>query len=295
MPVKREADAGRVRLLDVGRSLESHVLWFNLRPRSGGPRAWLRRDEFRLALSHAVDRADFVRTVYLGAAEPAWGLVAPANTDWFNPTAPTEPFDPARAAALLASLGLKDANADGVLDDASGAPVRFSVLVQKGITASEKGAAVLRERFAAVGVTLDVVALDLGTIFGRWQKGDYDAIYHLLSPTDTDPAGNLDFWLSSGSSHMWNPRQASPSTDWERQVDDLMRRQARSLDEAERHRLFGEVQRVIAEHRPAISFAVPHVYIATSARVRASGLGVQRPQLLWDSESVAVDDRPGIH
>jgi peptide/nickel transport system substrate-binding protein len=295
LPIKREADAGRLRLLDIGRSLESHVLWFNLRPRPAATRAWLRREEFRRALSHAVDRADFVRAVYLGAAEPSWGLVAPANTGWFDPAVPTDAFDPARALSLLAGLGLKDTNGDGVLDDPSGAPVRFSVLLQKGITSGEKGAAVLRERFAAVGVTLDVVALDVGALMTRWQQGDYDSIYHQLSHTDTDPAGNLDFWLSSGGSHVWNPGQPHPATDWERQVDDLMRRQALSLDEAERHRLFGEVQRLIAEYRPAMTFAVPHVYVATSARLRATSLAVQRPQLLWDSDTLAVDDRAAIH
>jgi peptide/nickel transport system substrate-binding protein len=295
LPVKRDADAGRVRLLDVGRSLESHVLWFNLRPHPGGSRAWLRRDEFRRALSHAVDRADFVRAVYLGAAEPSWGLVPPANTEWFDTSAPTEHFDPKQSASLLAGLGLEDANGDGVLEDSTGAPVRFSVLLQKGITPGEKGAAVLRERFAAVGVTLDVVALDVGAMMTRWQQGDYDAIYHQLSHTDTDPAGNLDFWLSSGGSHVWNPGQRQPATDWERQLDDLMRRQARSLDQAERHRLFAEVQRLVADHRPAMTFAVPHIYVATSARVRAASVAVQRPQLLWDPDSLTVDDRAATH
>ena len=107
-------------------------------------------------------------------------------------------------------------------------------------------------------------------MMGRWSEGDYDAIYHLLSPTDTDPAGNLDFWLSSGGSHVWNPNQSKPATDWERTVDELMRKQATSLDQAERLRLFGEVQRIFAEHLPAMTFAVPHVYVATSARVGAS-------------------------
>jgi peptide/nickel transport system substrate-binding protein len=290
LPMKREADAGRVQLLDVGRSLESHLLWFNLKPQANASKPWLRRTEFRRALSHAVDRADFVRAVYLGAAEPSWGFVAPANV-WFDPTAPKAEFDPAKASALLARLGLADANGDRVLDDASGNSVRFTVLVQKGITASEKGAAVLRERFAVVGVSLDIVAMDLGAMMGRWAQGDYDAIYHLLSPTDTDPAGSLDFWLSSGASHVWNPGQARPATDWERTIDDLMRKQASSLDEEQRRRLFGEVQHVFAEHVPAMTFAVPHVYIATSGRVRSRAIAVQRPQLLWDPDSLAVADR----
>jgi peptide/nickel transport system substrate-binding protein len=294
LPVKREADAGRARLVDVGRSLESHLLWFNLRAHGAGARPWLRRDEFRRALSHAVDRADFVRAVYLGAAEPAWGPVAPANTAWFDPSTPTTAFDPERASALLAGLGLRDSNGDHALEDASGAPVRFTLLIQKGITASEKGAAVLRERFAAVGVGLDVVPLDLGAMMTRWAQGDYDAIFHLLSPTDTDPAGNLDFWLSSGGSHVWNPSQPHPATDWERRVDELMRQQANSLDEAERHRLFGEVQHVFAEHLPAMAFAVPHVYVATSVRITTPAAAVQRPQLLWDPESLSLAVRPSV-
>lgn len=288
LPVKREADAGRVRLIDVGRSLESHVLWFNLRPHADARRAWLRRKEFRQALSYAVDRADFVRAVYLGAAEPAWGPVAPANAEWFDPTAPTTAFDTAKANALLTSLGLIDHDGDAVREDGSGAPVRFTVLLQKGISASEKGAAVMRERFAAVGVGLDVVPMELGAMLGRWQKGDYDAIYHLLSPTDTDPAGNLDLWLSSGSSHVWNPGQTSPATDWERAIDDLMRRQASSLDQAERRRLFGEVQHIFAEQLPALTFAVPHVYVATGARVSSVAVAVQRPQLLWDPDAITL-------
>jgi ABC-type transport system substrate-binding protein len=141
-------------------------------------------------------------------------------------------------------------------------------------------------------VGLDVAAMDLGAMMGRWQQGDYDAIYHLLSPTDTDPAGNLDFWLSSGTAHVWNPGQPKPSADWERAIDDLMRRQATSLDDEQRTRLFGEVQHVFAEHLPAMTFAVPHVYVATSARVTSNAIAVQRPQLLWDPDAIAPAGSP---
>ncbi len=42
----------------------------------------------------------------------------------------------------------------------------------------------------------------------RRQKGNYDAIYDRIEMRDTDPAMNLDFWLSSGAAHVWNPSRA---------------------------------------------------------------------------------------
>jgi peptide/nickel transport system substrate-binding protein len=96
LPLKREADAGRLRVLDVGASLSQHLLWFNLgtpRPASG----WLRAPEFRQALSAAVDRAAVAPTVYHGAATPRG-----SRRRWSG--RPTIPIAPARcwpASALL--------------------------------------------------------------------------------------------------------------------------------------------------------------------------------------------------
>ena len=188
---------------------------------------------------------------------------------------------------MFASIGLRDRNADGQLESESGAPVRFTVLIVKGVGASEKGAAFLRAALARLGVTLDVVALDLSSVVGRWTAGDYDAIYNFLL-TDPDPAANLDLWLSSGSGHVWNPRQAQPATPWERDIDNVMARQAGTIDPAERRRLFEQVQRTIAEHLPAMSFAIPHVYVATSTRVASFTPALKRPQVLWNADEVSV-------
>ena len=290
-PLKREADAGRLRLIDVGASYVGHLLWFNLGGKDSA-RRWIRDAAFRRALSHAVDREAFVRTVYLGAATPSWGLVSPANRTWFSAAADRPAYDPDRARTLLASVGLTDRRATGHVDDASGSPVRFTLLVQKGIAESEKGASFLREAFARIGVQMDVVALDPGAMMGRWGKGDYDAIYHHVDFTDTDPAGNLDFWLSSGQTHLWHPNQPTPAAPWEARVDALMGEQAAALDLAERQRLFADVQRTLAEQVPALSFAAPHVFLGTSARVTGGRPAVQRPQLLWDADQITVTGQP---
>ena len=214
-------------------------------------------------------------------------MVSPANTVWYAADADRPGFDPDRARALLASIGLNDRNADGRIEDESGTPVRFTVLVVKGVSSSEKGAAFLRESLAHIGVTLDVVAVDLGSLIARWSAGDFDAIYNFML-TDPDPAANLDLWLSSGSGHVWNPRQAEPASPWEREIDKLMARQAATVDPAERHQLFTLVQRIMAEQLPAMSFAVPHVYVATSTHVASFTPALRRPQVLWNPDEVSV-------
>ena len=47
-----------------------------------------------------------------------------------------------------------------------------------------------------------------------------------------------------------------------------MTQQTASLDEAERKRLFDQVQRIFAEHQPVLYFAAPRIFVAASPRVR---------------------------
>src|SRR5439155_14044588 len=101
---------------------------------------------------------------------------------------------------------------------------RFTVITQKGNTALERGAAVIRQSLDRLGIDVDVAPLEVGALVARFTRGEYDATYFRLLATDTDPALNLDFWLSSGSAHVWNPSQYAPASAWERRVDELMDR-----------------------------------------------------------------------
>ena len=74
----------------------------------------------------------------------------------------------------------------------------------------------LQEQLRRLGVVVDIVGLDVGGMIKRWQTGDYDSIFHGFQSSSTDPAMNLDFWLSSGNLHFWNPAQSKPATEWKR-------------------------------------------------------------------------------
>jgi peptide/nickel transport system substrate-binding protein len=291
-PLKRAADSGRLQLLDLGPAHDADSLWFNLRPGGLGndPRAaWLQRDELRLAISLAVDRKVFADTVYLGAAAPVFGPITPGNTQWYSSSLPKPPHDPARAKALLETIGLADRNGDGVLEDARGAPARFTLMTQKGQTSLERGSAVIRNELKKIGLVVDVVMLDGNALVNRFLVDpNYDAVYFRIGTTDTDPAVNLDFWLSSGGSHVWNLAQKTPATAWERRIDVLMKTQIATSDQAERKRVFDEVQNIFAEHLPVVQFAAPLVYVAVSTRLTNLLPAVQRPQLLWSPDTIAV-------
>jgi len=291
VPVKRLEQQGTLTMQEIGVATDADAFWFCLKPgvRRKDPRwAFVQRPEFRQALSHAVDREEFAQTVFLGEAVPIWGPITPGNKEWFSPNVPRYPHDEAKAKALLASIGLEDRNGNGIVEDAKGTEARFTVLTQKGVTWYERGTTVVREAAAKVGVALDVAPLEFGQMVQRLRACDYDAIYMRVLVTDTDPAGNMDYWVSSGEGHFWNIASEKPATEWEARIDALMQEQARTIDMDKRRELFNQVQRIMAENAPALFFAVPRLYAAHSTRVQGAVPSVIRPNLLWNVDMLSV-------
>jgi peptide/nickel transport system substrate-binding protein len=289
--VRRLEEQGRARLVELGVSPDADAFWFCLKPevKRRDPRfAFVQRPEFRQAISHAVDREAFAETVFLGAAVPVWGPVTPGNRPWFWPDIPRYPHDDARAAALLKRIGLEDRNGNGVVEDASGTEARFTVLTQRGLGYYERGTAVLREEAARVGIALDIAPMEFGAMLERMLKCDYDAVYMRVLATDLDPAGNPDFWLSSGSAHVWNLEQRTPQTEWEKRLDAIMMEQATTVDPERRRALFNDAQRIFAENLPVLYFAAPRMYGAHSARLSGVQPSVLRPSMLWSADTIAV-------
>ena len=282
---------GKLRLLELGVGADPDSFFFNLRspywakdPR----RDWITRKEFRKAISHAIDRESFANTVYLGAGVPIWGPVTPGNQKWFSPNIPRYGYSLERAKEILAALGLTNRDQDEWLEDAKGVEAHFNVIVYRGNSSVERGAAILRDELKKIGIRVDVVPLEQGALIQRMLKGDFEAILFLFATTSLDPAMNPDFWLSSGSAHVWNIGQSKPATDWEKQIDDLMVTVMGSVDQAERKRAFDDIQMIFAENLPVLYFVAPRLYMGTSMRVGGLTPSILRPQLLWNVERMTV-------
>jgi peptide/nickel transport system substrate-binding protein len=286
--LERLSRDGRVALAQAGTGINSDGLWFNLGPHTPRDRPWLQREELRRAISAAVDRAVIVNTVYLSAAVPVFGPITPGGGPWYDASLPHERYDTRRAADLLRAIGLVDRNGDRILDDAGGRPARFTILTGRDDTLRQRTMEIVQRQLAAVGLQVDIAALDGRTTIDRWSRGDYDAIYYPIFFDALDPSRTLEYWLSSGGFHVWNPGQAAPATAWEADIDRGMRAVSSTTDQAERQRLFRGVQATFAAHLPVLYFVAPQVTIALSTRVHGARPSVLSPEVLWNAESLWV-------
>src|SRR5690606_24198276 len=139
--------------------------------------------------------------------------------------------------------------------------------VQQGHSSRQRAMTVLQEALRQIGLHMDIVPLDARSLFGRLGSGTYEAIYHALPATDTDPAGYAEFWLSSGQLHLWHPSQPTPATPWEAEMNRLFLAHVATTDRDDRRRLFRDALRLHHRELPTISFAAPRVHVAVSGRL----------------------------
>ena len=106
---------------------------------------------------------------------------------------------------------------------------------------------------------------------------------------DPDPNGQMNVWLSSAANHQWNPRQKSPETTWEAEIDRLMRAQASSPSYEKRRASFDRVQEIIAEQVPFVYLVTKHALAAADPVVKNVAPSSAIPQLLWNVERLSIE------
>ena len=286
-------------LLDIGPGLDYTFLFFNQNsvaqtdsPQVSRRRGWFRQLAFRQAVSLATDRDAIVRLVYRGHAAPLWGHVPPGNKLWVNRSLPKPPRSLDRARERLRSAGFSW-NASGALVDKDGQPVDFTIVTNTGNTERMQIATIIQDDLKQIGIRVGVVTLELRALLQRvLTTHDYDACVLALGAADGDPSSEMNVWLSSGGTHLWNPEQAAPATPWEAEIDTLMRRQLAVREPQERKRLYDRVQELVAENLPVISLVSPSVLAGTT-----KGLANLRPTIfdhhaLWNVDELFWRGRP---
>ncbi|MBI3882526.1 MAG: ABC transporter substrate-binding protein, partial [Verrucomicrobia bacterium] len=295
---KEAADKGKFKLVELGLGLDRAFLWFNLNtgknPKTGKPIVdpkklkLFSQPKFRQAVAHAIDRASICKSIYAGRAEPNYGYTGRENKKWWNPNLREYPFDLAKARALLAELGLKDRDGDGILEDADGLPLEFVFNTNTGNNTRDKIAVLIQSDLKKLGFKVTYQPVEFNALVDKIDVSyDYECILLGLTGSSVDPAGGMNVLLSSGFTHQWFPKQKTPATPWEARIDELMNAQLTTLDFPARKKYFDEVQAILNEQLPMIYTVAPNVYAAIRkdiANVRPTVLSEFR--VSWNVEEL---------
>jgi peptide/nickel transport system substrate-binding protein len=177
--------------------------------------------EARMAVSKAIDRADFVERAFFGLADPGIGAIAPAfGWAYLAPDQVENPqgYDLEEAKALAEAAGIVGAQ-----------PVIIS-----SEEIGQRPTEVLRTALVEIGLDPQVDFQQAATFNERWQAGDFDMFLH-GSVVDADPDdGHWNIFHSTGP---WNTYGYASE-----EADRLLEATRQTADQEERAQLFQELQ-----------------------------------------------------
>ena len=292
--VEKIAGETPFRIINRGPSTTTNFIWFNLNPgqnADGKPyvvpikRQWFEQQAFRQAIAYGTNRQGIVDGVLLGRGAVLHSTVTPANRKWYNNAVRQYPYAPQKARQRLLEAGFVY-NAAGELFDAAGHPVEFTLISNKENLLRNATATVFKDNMADLGIAVQLQFIDFNTLVMKITDSfEYEACLLGFSGGTGDPAASKDIYASGGRLHQWHPNQEQPERPWEAQIDDLMRRQASTLDVTERKRYFDAVQRILSEQLPLIPMVTSNDYVGIQTRwqnVSAPTMG----GLIWNVDSL---------
>jgi peptide/nickel transport system substrate-binding protein len=284
------AQAAPNQVRDAGPSLDSEQMWFNQVPSAPIPdykKAWFKSQNFRRAVSEAINRADLARIVYAGHANPAIGPTSPANRFWFNNKLKPIPYDTNAALKILAQDGFRIQ--DGALRDRDGHEVEFSIITNAGSKPRERMATMIQQDLSKIGMKVNVVTLDFPSLIERiTARFNYEAAILGFVNTEIDPNAQMTVWMSTGENHAWYPNQKSPATAWEAEMDKLMQAQTQAPEAKKRKAAWDRVQEIVYEQQPMIYLINKNALSVVSPNLANAAPVALRPQTFWNADQLFV-------
>jgi peptide/nickel transport system substrate-binding protein len=297
-------EKGNFTLYDIGPDLNTNILWFNLNTakkaapgrKVGDPAVgsvkyeWFRQTDFRRAVSMAIDREAMIPSVFFGEGHKNWAIATPANKVWHSPDLVHDDYNPAEARRLLAGLGFRDGNGDGVLEDRRGNPISFTLKTNSDNMLRVGLGNFVKDDLAKVGIQVALTPVEFNTLITNIRADhQYDALLlGLQSGIPPDPGMMQNVYRSSGMTHFWNVGQVKPETPQEARMDALMDEIVTVQDMAARKRAYKEVESIVNEQAWFIWLPIANQKLPVSNRFGNVQPSILAHRILWNVEAIYV-------
>ncbi len=296
--VKKYADTYSFKIYERGPDTAIQFIWFNLKSGindKGKPYVephkykWFNNKKFRQAVLTAIDRTGLVKGVWFGRAQVLNSIISSANHKWHNPNVKAYDYNPQKALEMFKEAGFK-LDSSGKLTDADSNRVSFDFLVAENSLTGRSIATTFSENMKSVGIDVKLSFMDFSAIISKIDKTfDYDAAMMGFTGGN-DPSGGKAIYKSDGFLHIWNPRQETPQTPWEAEIDKLMDASETTLDENLRRKYIFEMQDIFAEELPLLFLVTPLTYSGIQTKWR----NVKVPptgSIIWNLEELYQENK----
>ncbi len=238
----------------------------------------------RRAILHGIDREAINQRLFDGRQPVSHHSVSPLD-DVYTDDVRTYPYDPEKAAALLDAAGWTEIEG-GVRHNASGERLTLSLMTTAGNRTREQVQQVIQSMLARVGIEVRIENEPARVLFGETvQKRTFEdlVMFAWISAPEAVPLTTLHSDMIPSEANGWSGQNIAGYANPE--MDALIERIEKELDEEQRTRLWHELQRLYAEDLPALPLywrAQTHILPTWLEGVRPTGhLG---PSTMWVEE-----------
>lgn len=275
-----------ISIKNLGVTTGMEFVVFNRNPKTmrNSPKfSWFTDPAFLRALAHSIDDDGIIRNLMYGLGEPAASIISPEVRTYYKDL-PDFEYNLEKAKEILDGAGYIDRNNDGVREDANGNPIAFTLYTNANNSYRVQLATILQNDWKKLGIKANFKPIDFNTLVRKLMETfDWDAI--LIGLTGgLEPHNGANVWKSSGTLHMWNPKQESPASEWEAEIDRLMDEGARELNVSRRREIYGRIQEILHEKLPFIMLPRSSAFTAYKNEVVNYNpyiFGTEKSERIW--------------
>ncbi len=220
----------------------------------------LRDRRVRAAIAHALDRQAILRHLLHRRATIATGFLPPGHWAYDRDVTSYGP-DPDMARRLLDEAGWPDPDGDGPAER-----FRLTYKTPSGELARQL-ATIIQQQLAGVGIGVTIRAFEWPTFYDDLKAGRFQVVVSNWTEITDPDVLRLRFHSRFMPPHGFNRGRYRND-----EVDRLLEEGAAALDEGARRRIYGRIQRILAEDLPYVSLWHRDVMVARREVVRGFGL-----------------------
>ncbi len=151
----------------------------------------------------------------------------------------------------------------------------------------EKMTAMIQQDLQVLGIRLNVVTLDFRSLIERMtQSFQYEACLLGLTKSPPPPERADERLAQFRQRSPVESQPKTPATEWEAEIDKLMRAQAAEPRIEQRKRLFDRVQQIVLEQAPFLYLVTKNSLMAFSPQLRNTAPASIQPQAYWNIDTL---------